>query len=203
MANAARTEAHLARIRERDTYLRAACAALLPEPGPIVWEVGCGHGHFLAAYAAAFPDRCCIGVDLASDRIMRAERKQRRAKLVNLHFLQADAGAFLAALPAHTRLSEIYVLFPDPWPKRRHRKNRVLQHGFLLEVARRAGQGARLYFRTDDNSYFSYVEQIIKSQPEWMFANDPWPFEVATVFQDRAPSHRSLTAVRTTVNWLQ
>ena len=143
MENAARTEAHLLRIRDRDTALRAACAAILPGEGAFTWEVGCGHGHFLAAYAAAHPERCCIGVDIASDRIGRAERKRGRARLGNLHFLQADAGAFLAALPARARLSEVFVLFPDPWPKRRHHKNRVLQPAFLAEVAKRAGQGAR------------------------------------------------------------
>jgi tRNA (guanine-N7-)-methyltransferase len=159
--------------------------------------VGCGHGHFLAAYAAAHRDRCCIGVDIASDRIARAERKRSRARLANLHFLQAEAGAFLAALPGHAILSEIFVLFPDPWPKRRHRKHRVLQPGFLAAVAARAGQGARLYFRTDDEAYFSSVDEVIKSLPEWRLTREPWPFEVATVFQSRAPSHSSLTAVRT------
>jgi tRNA (guanine-N7-)-methyltransferase len=196
MENAARTEAHLARIRERDTALRAACAALLPAPGPFVWEVGCGHGHFLAAYAAAHPGRCCIGVDIASDRIGRAERKRGRAKLANLHFLQADADAFLAAIPGHASLSEIHVRFPDPWPKRRHHKNRVLNPAFLAAVAARAGEGARLYFRTDDDSYFFYVEDIIESSSEWDLTEDPWPFELATVFQARAASYRSLTAAR-------
>ena len=196
MENAARTEAHLARIRDRDTSLRAVCAALLPAPGTFVWEMGCGHGHFLTAYAAAHPGRCCIGVDIASDRIGRAERKRGRAKLANLRFLQADAAAFLAALPAHARLSEIYVLFPDPWPKRRHQKNRVLKPAFLADVAARAGEGARLYFRTDDQSYFSYVEEVINKSREWELTDDPWPLEVATVFQSRASSHRSLNAAR-------
>jgi tRNA (guanine-N7-)-methyltransferase len=200
MENAARTQAHLARIRDRDTALRAALAAILPRAGAFTWEVGCGHGHFLAAYAEAHPGRCCIGVDIASDRIGRAERKRARARLGNLHFLQADAVAFLAALPAHARLSEIYVLFPDPWPKRRHHKNRVLQPSFLAEMAKRAGQGARLFFRTDVRTYFAYVEDLIKSMPEWELVDGPWSFEVSTVFQARAPSHRSLVAVRTGIS---
>jgi tRNA (guanine-N7-)-methyltransferase len=194
--NPGRTAEHLARIRQRDTDLRAACAALLPPAASFVWEVGCGHGHFLTAYAAAHPDRLCIGIDLATDRIGRAERKRVRSRLPNLHFLQAEAGAFLAALPGHARLSEIYVLFPDPWPKRRHHKNRLMQSAFLKAVASRAGEEARLYFRTDDESYFSTAERLIKHDADWKPVAEPWHFEVSTVFQARASSHRSLVAVR-------
>jgi len=195
--NPVRAAEHLARITQWDTSLRAACAALFPAPAAFSWEVGSGHGHFLTAYAAANPGRLCVGVDLAADRIARAERKRKRAGLANLHFLQAEAGAFLKALPAHASLLEVYVLFPDPWPKRRHHKNRLMQTGFLEAVAARAGQGARLFFRTDDESYFVYVESVIRSLSTWKLSGEPWPFEVSTVFQERASSHRSLTAVRT------
>jgi tRNA (guanine-N7-)-methyltransferase len=194
--NSVRTAGHLARIRQRDTDLRAACAALLPPAASFVWEAGCGHGHFLTAYAGAHPDRICIGIDLTADRIARAERKRVRSGLPNLHFLQAEAGAFLAALPDQARLSEIYVLFPDPWPKRRHHKNRLMQPDFLEAMASRAGEGARLYFRTDDESYFSYTKDVIKEIPSWRAVNEPWQFEVSTVFQARASSHHSLVAVR-------
>jgi tRNA (guanine-N7-)-methyltransferase len=197
MENPARTAEHFKRITNRDTTLRAVLAALLPSPVSLVWEAGCGHGHFLAAYAAAHPERLCIGIDLSAERIARAERKRARANLANLHFLQAEAGAFLKALPVHARFQEVYLLFPDPWPKRRHHKNRLMQPGFLEAVAARAGQGTRLYFRTDDESYSAYAEYVIRSLSAWKLVDGPWPFEVSTVFQERASSHRSLVAERT------
>jgi tRNA (guanine-N7-)-methyltransferase len=197
MENPARTAEHLERIKNRDTSLRSVCGALLSSGRAFVWEVGCGHGHFLAAYAAAHPDRLCVGIDLSAERIGRAERKRSRAGLANLHFIQAEAGAFLEALPESARITEIYVLFPDPWPKRRHHKNRLMQETFMKAVAARAGEGARLYFRTDDESYFTYTEGVVKGLPSWRLAAEAWPFEFPTVFQERAPSHRSLVAVRT------
>ena len=80
----------------------------------------CGHGHFLSAYAAAHPKTYCLGVDLVTQRIERANRKQTRLALQNLAFLKADVVETLASLPPYVQLAGIFVLFPDPWPKTRH-----------------------------------------------------------------------------------
>ena len=116
-------------IARRRADLRAELGAILPQPRPIVLEIGCGHGHFLARYAADFTAKTCVGVDLSSDRIARAKRKSGRARLPNCHFVRADARDFLSALPAGVTFGEIWLLFPDPWPKKRHHKNRLLQPG--------------------------------------------------------------------------
>ena len=68
-------------------------------PKSITLEIGCGHGHFLVAYAAAHPQEYCIGIDIIEDRLDRAERKQRRAELTNISFLRADAIMLLETLP--------------------------------------------------------------------------------------------------------
>ena len=78
-------------IAGRRAALRAGLTALLPRPGPIVWEIGCGHGHFLARYAAEFPLKNCFGVDVSSQRIGRSLRKSARASLPNCHFIRAEA----------------------------------------------------------------------------------------------------------------
>jgi len=160
-------------------------------------EIGAGHGHFLAAYATAHPDRFCVGIDIMSDRVRRGLRKRDRAGLTNLAFLHADAGDFLAVLPDRVSLAEIFVLFPDPWPKRRHWKNRLIQPSFLDTLARRAPAGAPLYFRTDYEPYFEEALATIDSHADWELSPErPWPFEHVTVFQARAPSHQSLVALR-------
>jgi len=186
------------RITERRAALRAALAALLPRPGPIVWEIGCGHGHFLARYAAEFPHKTCFGVDVSSQRIGRSLRKAGRANLPNCHFIRAEAREFLRALPVGVTFEEIWVLFPDPWPKKRHHKNRVLRPEFFEATASRAGEGARLYFRTDHEEYFQEVAGFVPALPTWRL--DPsasWPLEHETVFQARADRYHSLVAVRT------
>jgi tRNA (guanine-N7-)-methyltransferase len=196
MDNPIRTAEHLTRIIKRRSDLQEKVAVIVPTSSPFVCEIGCGHGHFLAAYAAAHPHQLCVGIDISHERIERAIRKRDRAKLSNLHFIHAEARDFLHALPAKVTISDLYILFPDPWPKRRHHKNRLLQPEFLDMVAERAGQGARLYFRTDYEPYFRAAGSLLDAHPDWKIRADPWPFEHATVFQSRATQHYSLVARR-------
>jgi tRNA (guanine-N7-)-methyltransferase len=178
--------------------LRTKLAALIPANTALTLEIGSGHGHFLTRYATEFPQRLCLGVDLISDRIRRAKRKAERAKLAHCHFVQAEARELIDALPAGVTFSELWVLFPDPWPKKRHHKNRLLQREFFESIAHRAGEGTRLYFRTDHDEYFRTVFALLPNLQTWRI--DPaaqWPLEQETVFQARAPSFHSLVAVRT------
>jgi len=192
----------LERVARRRAELRAAVAAVLPAPRALVWEIGCGHGHFLVRYAEVFPGKYCIGVDVRLDRLERGDRKLHRAGLGNCHFLRTEAREFLLALPAGVTLEEVWVLFPDPWPKARHHKNRLLTPAFFEAVAARAGEGARFYFRTDHAEYFREVADSFGAGfvPTWrLVPGAPWPLEQETVFQARAPSYHSLVATRTGV----
>lgn len=193
-----RTRSYFAGIAERQEHLsRALSAQLAPATTELTWEVGSGHGHYLAAYAAAHPQKICIGIDLLRDRVARAERKRARARLVNLHFFQAEATEFLRALPPAVMLSEVFVLFPDPWPKRRHHKNRIMRRDFLQALAARAGQGARLFFRTDHAEYFRAAVRVIENDSGWSISSGAtWPFELPTVFQQKAPTYYSMVATR-------
>jgi tRNA (guanine-N7-)-methyltransferase len=193
----ARPEEHRSQVEAWQGELRASLAALDLPGRRLVWEVGSGHGHFLTAYARAHPADTCIGVDLMSDRVKRAERKRERARLANLHFLRGDAADFLAVMPAEARFAAVFVLFPDPWPKRRHHKNRVLTADFLTAVAARAPQGTPLHFRTDHEPYFRSVASLVRAHPDWNEAPaSAWSFEETTVFQQRAPEHFTLVARR-------
>jgi len=190
--------AHLALVAQRRADLRAALARVLPPDARLVGEIGSGHGHFLTAYAAAHTGERCLGIDLIGERVARASRKCDQAKLPNLHFFQAEAHDFLAALPADATFSAIVMLFSDPWPKRRHHKNRLLQPAFLDALAERVGQGTRLYFRTDHREYFAHATAVLAAHPAWRIDPvAPWIFEMETVFQARAPAYQSLVAERT------
>ncbi len=188
----------LARVTERQAALRATLAALIPATAAITLEIGSGHGHFLTRYATEFSQRLCLGVDLISDRIRRSKRKAERAKLAHCHFVQAEARELIDALPTDVTFTELWVLFPDPWPKKRHHKNRLLLPAFFESIASRMGEGARLYFRTDHGEYFHTVTALFPHLQTWRI--DPtaqWPLEHETVFQARAPSYHSLVALRT------
>lgn len=194
MENPLRTADHQARVADRRVALRTASAAALSGQEAFVLEIGCGHGHFLTAFAEVHKDKLCLGLDIIAERIERATRKKNRARLPNLHFFHASAEDFLATLPENARISAVFVLFPDPWPKRRHHKNRLMQAEFLTQVAQRAGQGMRLYFRTDDTDYFSAASAAVREHAAWEIVDEPWIFEFETVFQQRAEGFSSLVA---------
>jgi tRNA (guanine-N7-)-methyltransferase len=192
----ARTAEFIAHRDSRRATLLRELAELLAGHLRITFEIGAGHGHFLTDYAAAHPAEFCVGIDLLRDRVERAVRKRDRAKLGNLVFLRAEAEECVAALPAHVVLQRIFVLFPDPWPKRRHHKNRIMQAAFLQALAERAKTGADLCFRTDDAAYFTAAKTVVEAHDAWSVSSKHWPFERATVFQSRAEVFQSLVAVR-------
>lgn len=189
-----RAMAYRRRMEQRRQYLCEQLSAILRPNTAFVWEVGCGHGHFLTAYAQAHPETVCVGIDIMGDRIDRALRKRHRARLSNLHFLHADARLFLEAIPPGVALTRVFILFPDPWPKLRHHKHRILRADFLTQTARHANIETRLYFRTDFTPYFRDAQSIVTSHESWETTADPWPFEFSTVFQERAAHHDSLVA---------
>lgn len=161
-----------------------------------VLEIGSGHGHFLEAFALAHPDKFCLGIDYCAERSRRAARKQERNPHGNLRFLRAEVWEFLEALPPGFGFDAVFVLFPDPWPKRRHRKYRLVSARFLTRLAQHTVPGARLYLRTDAPGYFAEARDAVEGHPAWHLAPDePWPFEQPTVFQAKARSFQSLVAI--------
>ncbi|MCD8299521.1 MAG: tRNA (guanosine(46)-N7)-methyltransferase TrmB [Opitutae bacterium] len=188
-------EKALADRAERVATMRKKLADVLPEEliggfstNGLTLEIGCGHGHFLAAYAAAFPQETCIGIDLISKRIERAQHKKELAKLDNVHFFKADADEFFEALPPKIVLGKIFLLFLDPWPKKRHHKNRIIREQTLSEWARRSRAGTMMYFRTDHEGFYEWSREAIEAHPNWELCPDaPWPFERETYFQSILP----------------
>lgn len=182
---------------------------------PLTLELGCGHGHYLVAYAAAHPGEYCVGLDLLADRVDRAQRKARRAGVTNLAFVQADAFLFLGALKDHLAgrcaqggeavrpLRRVFVLFSDPWPKRRHWKHRVLRTELLDALLPLAGPDVALHFRTDHGGYFADGMDVVSQHSSWRIGQSDeaaaqWPFEHVSVFEERALAGepQSFTALR-------
>lgn len=161
-------------------------------------EIGCGHGNWLTAYSAQYPDKFCVGLDLLMARVAKSNKKKEQQGLQNLIFLQADAGEFLEAMPKNVTVDELVILFPDPWPKKRHFKNRLIQSAFLDTMAKFMLPQSRLYFRTDYDPYFEWAAEIISAHKSWsMLPLDHWLFEHETYFQKRSDNkYQSLVAER-------
>ena len=191
--------------REWADAQRVASVARLREVlGPLVaghpaftFEIGAGHGHWLAAYAAAHPEELCIRIDLITDRVERSQRKQQLGKLTNTSFLKAEATEFLDALPPGHTLAKIFILYPDPWPKKKHHKNRFISSENLDRLAQHSTPGTRLHFRTDDENYHQWTVEHLTAHPRWKILTDAiWPFEQKTFFEERTKQRRDVIAER-------
>lgn len=181
--------------KRRVEILREDLQACLPADREIVLEVGCGHGHFLTAYAAAHEDRFCLGIDLVSKRIRKACAKAEKQGLAHLRFFKAEVTEILDAWPVACPIRTLFVLYPDPWPKKRHEKNRILRPLVLDRLAGICEAGACLHFRTDDAGNYEWVREVLTAHPRWRIRSDlPWPFENPTYFQELLGIHESLSA---------
>ncbi len=184
-------------VESRLSRLRDELPSILPAPPAVITlEIGCGHGHFLTRYAETHPDCVCLGIDILNDRLERATKKRDRAGLKNLHFHKAEAAELLECLPAGILFESVFLLFPDPWPKKRHHKNRLVRPDFMTALAARMAHGGRFFFRTDHSEYFAAGLEVVAQHPGWeIVPAAPWPFEEATVFQLKAPAFESLVAL--------
>lgn len=181
----------------RKADLRAALAADLDGVESIVFEPGCGHGHWLTGYAEAHPEAVCVGVDLISWRIRRAEAKRDKRALDKLFFYKADLRELLEVLPPQIRFEQTVMLFPDPWPKARHHRRRMVQPAVLDELARRTGSGGTFCFRSDDRPYYEWTTKHLETHPQWEIdPQAPWPHEQETYFQELMETYHSVIARR-------
>ncbi|NDB06904.1 MAG: hypothetical protein EBX95_14555, partial [Acidimicrobiia bacterium] len=115
----------------------------------------------------------------------------------NVIFLKAEATEFLEALPPAIVLRKIFILYPDPWPKKKHHKNRFINAANLDLLARRAAAGTRLHFRTDDADYFEWTRAHVAEHAAWKLKEaTTWPFEQTTFFEERMKEKRDLEAER-------
>ena len=115
-------------------------------------EIGFGAGEHLVAAAAAEPETGFFGAEVYENGLAACADAALAADLANLRLYPGD-GRRLLALFAPASLDAVYALFPDPWPKRRHRKRRLLQGAFLGLLATRLRPGGRLFFASDDPAY--------------------------------------------------
>ncbi len=136
---------------------RIDLAKLFPTNQPLEVELGSGDSSFLAEYARRHTGHNFIGVERLLGRIRKLDRKGRRAGLTNLRGVRIESSYFLEyLLPPHSAVA-LHIYFPDPWPKRKHRRHRLVSERFP-ELARQAlVPGGTVYLRTDDQAYFEQM----------------------------------------------
>ncbi len=134
--------------------------------------MGCGNGHFLAAYCAGHPEVAYLGVELKAKRCLKAVQKIERNGLARAWVLQAAAEQVVAALP-EASVARYHIYFPDPWPKTRHRRRRFLRGETLAVLRRTLRPGGELAFATDFLDYFLQAKLLCLLEPELELLHAP------------------------------
>jgi tRNA (guanine-N7-)-methyltransferase len=129
--------------------------------GPVEIEIGIGKGRFLLAAAAARPEVFHLGVEWANKYLRIAEHRARRDGLKNVRFARVDARELVCgSIPAGS-VAAYYVLYPDPWPKKRHHKRRFFQAQTLDHLARTLEPDGLLHVATDHDEYWEIIEPLV------------------------------------------
>jgi tRNA (guanine-N7-)-methyltransferase len=146
---------------------------IFPRPQPVEVELGCGDASFLANYAELHPGRNFIGVERLLGRIRKLDRKGRLTGLTNLRGVRIESSYFLEyLLPPHSA-SALHIYFPDPWPKKKHRKNRLVNERFP-KIARAAlTPDGIVFLRTDDGDYFAQMNEVFGAGKEFQKTETP------------------------------
>jgi tRNA (guanine-N7-)-methyltransferase len=146
---------------------------LFGNANPVELEIGSGKGTFLLAIAQARPDRNFIGIEYAKAYADFAADRLRRHNTSNSRVVHAEATWWLRCHVSDASLAALHVYFPDPWPKARHHKRRLVQPSFLKEVHRMLVPGGKLRLVTDHADYFAHMQQVLAQQSDL----DVIPFE--------------------------
>jgi tRNA (guanine-N7-)-methyltransferase len=144
-------------------------SAVFARPAREVWlEIGFGGGEHIAALAEQHPDIGFIGCEVFENGIAKLLGEIGRRGLDNIRVFADDARLLMAALPAAS-IGRVFILFPDPWPKRRHHKRRIVSAESLDELARIMTGGAELRLATDDRDYMTLILDEATGHPAFVW----------------------------------
>jgi tRNA (guanine-N7-)-methyltransferase len=157
-------------------------AELFQKPQPLEVEIGCGDASFLIEYARRNPEKNFIGVERLLGRIKKLDRKGRRAALANLRGVRIESSYFLHYLLPPRSAVALHIHFPDPWPKKKHRKYRLISGKFPALARAALAPGGVVYLRTDDADYFRQMTEVFAASAD--FQQVETPVELAEFLTD-------------------
>ena len=132
---------------------------------PLGVEIGFGMGQATLAWATEAPDLNLVGIEIYQPGIGALLAGIERLSLANLRLLEGDAALLLDSKFEAGSLHEARILFPDPWPKKRHHKRRLIQPAFVRLLASRLRHGGRLLLATDSADYAEWMADVLAAEP--------------------------------------
>jgi len=137
--------------------------SLFGRTAPRTLEIGFGNGETLVEQAAANPSMDFIGIEVHEPGVGHCLLQSQAARISNLRLVRHDAIDVIRVQIPDASLRRINLYFPDPWPKKRHRKRRILQHDFLQMLSRKIEPGGTFHIATDWENYAEHIDELIAS----------------------------------------
>jgi tRNA (guanine-N7-)-methyltransferase len=151
---------------------------LFERDAPLQVDLGCGDGSFLQALAAQRPDRNFLGIERLLHRVCSSGRKA--AQLPNVRIIRGDTMFLLRHWLPPRSVEVFYLLFPDPWPKRRHHRRRLVTTQFLEAIWTGLTNSGSLFIATDHDDYFGAIRQLLSRTPGFVPTNSHWKLPVSS-----------------------
>jgi tRNA (guanine-N7-)-methyltransferase len=169
---------------------------MFPRVQPLEVELGSGDGSFLADFAARHPELNLIGVERLLGRLRKIDRKGRRAGLDNVRCVRLEASYFLEyLLPRHSARA-IHIYFPDPWPKRKQRRRRLINARFANAARQALAPGGAVYLRTDDADYFAQMRAVFGACAFFQETQTPPALAALTTDFERTFAQKGIPTLR-------
>jgi tRNA (guanine-N7-)-methyltransferase len=156
-------------------------------PLALVVEIGFGRGEFLMDLALRHPEQAFVGIEVSFKRPLKMARRLARPELRNVRLVEGTAEAVLRDALEDASVSRFWINFPDPWPKKRHFKRRLLQPPFAALLARRLVPGGELHVATDHPGYAEWIDLVLSKTPGLENLAAPRPF-LREAPDDRRPT---------------
>ncbi|MGK0187770.1 MAG: tRNA (guanine-N7-)-methyltransferase [Verrucomicrobiales bacterium] len=146
-----------------EDYFRHLTKAELPGQGdhPLEIDLGCGDGSFLIDLASHHSSHFFLGVERLLGRVRKVAKKAQKGGLQNVRVLRLETAYTIGWLLPDASVSRVHLLFPDPWPKKRHHKNRLVQPETVASIHRILSPGGEFLFKTDHPGYFEWVTEVM------------------------------------------
>lgn len=132
---------------------------------PVIAEIGFGNGEALIAMAADNPQCDFLGFEVYRPGVGGLLLKLKSHGLTNVKVVMADAAVYFEEVLKEESLTGVLVFFPDPWPKKKHHKRRLLQPGFVARAARCLEPGGRMHVATDWEDYAMHISEVLEGEP--------------------------------------
>ena len=155
---------------------------LFKQPQPVEVELGCGDASFLIEYARRHPLTNFIGVERLLGRLQKLDRKGRRNGLANVRGVRIESSYFLQYMLVPNSASALHIYFPDPWPKKKHHRLRLIDENFPARARGALTAEGLVFLRTDHAEYFQQMNEVFAASRD--FERGETPAALAAITTD-------------------